>query len=70
MLTVMVTDPASEIAELMAVKSKHGSSGEYADGWGPGVRTPDLRYIWARADYQLPTLAIGSTTSRSGPAST
>jgi len=24
-----------EIAELMSVKSKHGSGGEYEDGWGP-----------------------------------
>ncbi|KZP20289.1 hypothetical protein FIBSPDRAFT_668087, partial [Athelia psychrophila] len=26
-----------EIAELMSVKSKHGSGGEYNEGWEPGV---------------------------------
>jgi len=29
-----------EIAELMSVKSKHGSLGEYADGWGPAGPPP------------------------------
>jgi hypothetical protein len=30
---------SSEIAELMAVKSKHGAGGEYSPDWKPKVRT-------------------------------
>ena len=59
----------SEIAELMSVKSKHGSGGEYEDGWGPGVcdsdRTPYLQKLIVTLGIESP-----STPSRCWPSTT